>query len=251
MRTLGRTGLQVSAFALGTVELGLDYGISAPGHGGRPPQEDAIRLVHSAIDAGINLIDTARVYGASEEILGQALKDRRHKVVLATKVVTQATDGISLTGDDLRRHLYQSLEQSLAALSTDHVDIWQIHNVDRTVLNEAEVVAEVFETVRQRGQVRFCGGSFYGTDFPLQALALNLFDVMQITYSILDQRLADQFFPLAAATNVGICARSVLLKGALTDAANIYQSTSTSYVCARAPCVTLSPPTNSAQHRRR
>ncbi len=99
MRTLGRTGLQVSAFALGTVELGLDYGISAPGHGGRPPQEDAIRLVHSAIDAGINLIDTARAYGASEEILGQALKDRRHKVVLATKVVTQATDGISLTGD--------------------------------------------------------------------------------------------------------------------------------------------------------
>ncbi len=66
--------------------------------------------------------------------------------------------------------MYQSLEQSLAALSTDHVDIWQIHNVDRTVLNEAEVVAEVFETVRQRGQVRFCGGSFYGTDFPLPGL---------------------------------------------------------------------------------
>ena len=68
MRTLGRTGLEVSAFALGTVELGLDYGIQAPGHSGRPVREDAIRLVHYALDAGINLIDTARAYGNSEEL---------------------------------------------------------------------------------------------------------------------------------------------------------------------------------------
>lgn len=217
MRVLGRTGLQVSAFALGTVELGLDYGINAPGHGGRPAQEDAIRLVHSAIDAGINLIDTARAYGTSEEILGVALKDRRDKVVIATKVATQAAGGVPITGDDLRRHMYASLDQSLAALKTDYVDIWQIHNVDRAVLNDAEVVAEVFDNVRKQGKIRFSGGSFYGTDYPMQALALNLFDVMQITYSVLDQRLVDQFFPLATTANVGICARSVLLKGALTE----------------------------------
>ena len=219
MRILGRTGLQVSAFALGTVELGLDYGINAPGHGGRPAQEEAIRLVHNALDAGINLIDTARAYGTSEEILGVALKDRRHQVIIATKVGTQAIGGVPITGDDLRRHMYASLDQSLTALQTDYVDIWQIHNVDRAVLNDAEIVAEVFDNVRKQGKVRSVGGSFYGTDFPMQALALNIFDVMQITYSILDQRLVDQFFPLATTANVGICARSVLLKGALTERA--------------------------------
>lgn len=220
VRTLGRTGLQISAFALGTVELGLDYGIHAPGHDGRPAQDEAIRLVHHALDAGINLIDTARAYGSSEEILGLALQDRRDKVIIATKTVTQAAGGVPLTGDDLRRQMYASLEQSLAALRTDYVDIWQIHNVDNNVIKEAEVVAEVFADVQARGQVRFVGGSFYGSDYPLQALALNLFDVMQITYSILDQRLADQFFSLAATANVGIFARSVLLKGALTERAD-------------------------------
>lgn len=219
MRTLGRTGLSVSAFALGTVELGLDYGINAPGHEGRPTQDDAIRLVHRALDSGINLIDTARAYGNSEEILGHALKDRRDRVVIASKTGTQAAGGVPLTGDDLRRHMLASLDASLEALQTDYVDIWQIHNVDRGVLKETEVVAQVFDEVRNQGKVRFSGGSFYGAEYPLEALAHNLFDVMQITYSILDQRLNDSFFPLATTANVGIFARSVLLKGALTERA--------------------------------
>lgn len=223
MRTLGRTGLQISALALGTVELGLDYGILAPGHFGRPAQEDAIRLVNQALDSGINLIDTARAYGNSEEILGEALAGRRDQVVLATKVATQGTGGVPLTGDDLRRQMYDSLAESLRLLQTDHVDIWQIHNVDRNVLAEAEVIAEVFADVRASGQVRFCGGSFYGAALPLQALDRDqfpdLFDVMQITYSVLDQRLADQFLARAQEAGVGIVARSVLLKGALTERA--------------------------------
>jgi aryl-alcohol dehydrogenase-like predicted oxidoreductase len=219
VRTLGRTGLEVSAFALGTVELGLEYGISAPGQHGRPSQDEAIRLVHSALDAGINLIDTARAYGTSEEVLGHALKDRRDRVIIASKTGTQAPGGVPLTGDDLRRHMLASLQESLTALQTDYLDIWQIHNVDRSVLNQAEIVAEVFADVRAKGLVRYTGGSFYGADFPLEALALNLFDVMQITYSILDQRLSDRFFPLATEANIGILARSVLLKGALTERA--------------------------------
>jgi aryl-alcohol dehydrogenase-like predicted oxidoreductase len=112
-----------------------------------------------------------------------------------------------------------SLDQSLTALQTDYIDIWQIHNVDRNVIAQQEVIAGVFADAQAKGKVRFVGGSFYGTEYPLQALALNLFDVMQITYSILDQRLTDTFFPLATTANVGIFARSVLLKGALTERA--------------------------------
>lgn len=219
MRTLGRTGLQISAFALGTVELGLDYGINVPGHSGRPTQDDAIRLVHSAIDSGINLLDTARAYGTSEEVLGVALKDRRDQVIIASKTTTAGAGGVPFTGDDLRRHMLASLDESLTALQTDYLDIWQIHNVDQNVLKEIDVVTEVFDTARQAGKVRYVAGSFYGTEHPIQALALDLFDIMQITYSILDQRLTDQFFPLAMQANIGIFARSVLLKGALTERA--------------------------------
>lgn len=218
-RTLGRTGLNVSALALGTVELGLDYGIMAPGHFGRPAVEDAIRLVHAALDAGVNLLDTARAYGTSEEVLGQALQGRRIHAVVASKVATQGPGGVPLTGDALRMQMEQSLDASLRALQTDYLDIWQIHNVDHTLLQEAETVQTVFDAARRAGKVRYVGGSFYGTELPELGLDSGLFDVMQITYSVLDQRLADHFFARAAAANMGILARSVLLKGALTDRA--------------------------------
>ncbi|MEZ4616471.1 MAG: aldo/keto reductase [Caldilineaceae bacterium] len=92
-RTLGRTGLKVSALALGTVELGMDYGIGTPDHFVRPPEMAAIALVHAALDVGINFIDTARAYGESEVVLGKALRGRRDQVVLATKVNLHQPDG--------------------------------------------------------------------------------------------------------------------------------------------------------------
>jgi len=216
-RTLGRTGLQVSALALGTVELGLDYGIAAPGEFGRPTEAEAIRLVHAALDAGINLIDTARAYGESEALLGLALRGRREQAVLATKVRTQLDDGSSPSGDELRRKMEQSLETSLKLLQTDCVDIWQVHHVDAGLLARRDVVAEVFDAARRSGKVRTVGGSTYGAELPLAALESDLFDMLQVTYSVLDQRLADRVFPLAAERGVGVLARSILLKGALTS----------------------------------
>ncbi len=219
LHTLGSTGLVVSALALGTVELGLDYGIMAPGDYGRPDEADAINLVHQALAAGINLIDTARAYGTSEEVLGKALAGHRDQVVLATKVSTQGPGGAPYSPDQLRRHMRDSLEESLRRLNTDYIDIWQIHNVDQPTLDAADLLAEVFDEAKQAGKVCFSGGSFYGPHLPQLALESELFDVMQITYSILDQRLADTFFPAAAKAGVGIIARSVLLKGVLTDRA--------------------------------
>jgi aryl-alcohol dehydrogenase-like predicted oxidoreductase len=215
-RILGRTGLRVSALALGTVELGLDYGIAAPGEYGRPPESEAIRLVHAALDAGITLIDTARAYGESEAVLGQALRGRRDQVVLATKTRTQAEDGATLDALELRRMMRQSLETSLRLLQTDYVDIWQVHNVDAELLERRDVVAEVFDWARRSGKARAVGGSTYGVEMPLAAIGSGLFDMLQVAYSVLDQRLADQVFAAAAEKNVGILVRSILLKGALT-----------------------------------
>lgn len=219
-RTLGRTGLSVSALALGTVELGVEYGIPLPGESGRPTDAEGIRIVHAALGGGINFIDTARAYGESERVLGLALADRRERVVLASKVATQRADGSTPTGDELRRAMLASLDESLRQLGTDWLDIWQIHNVDGALLAQSEVVADVFAAAKQTGKARWTGGSFYGADLPLTALAYDIFDVMQVTHSVLDQRLADRFFAAAQARNVGVVVRSVLLKGALTERAD-------------------------------
>lgn len=216
-RTFGRTDLQVSALALGTVELGLDYGIPAPGHFGRPAEADAIRLVHAALDAGINFIDTARAYGESEFILGKALQGRRQSVVLATKVGLYQPDGTLPTGAALRNHMLDALHTSLRLLQTDFVDIWQLHLVDEAVLAQRETIAEVFAEARTAGKVRYTGGSFYGAKTAEQALTYDLFDGLQVTYSVVDQRLADNVLPLAQQQGVGVMVRSVLLKGALTE----------------------------------
>jgi aryl-alcohol dehydrogenase-like predicted oxidoreductase len=219
-RTLGRTNLQVSALALGTVELGLDYGIPAPGHFGRPAEAEAIRLVHAALDAGINFIDTARAYGESEAVLGKALQGRRQEVVLATKVGLYRPDGTLPSGEALRTHMLDSLETSLRLLQTDYVDLWQLHLVDEAVLAQRETIAAVFAEVQAAGKVRYTGGSFYGAKTAELALPHNLFDALQVTYSVLDQRLADRVFPQAQQQGVGIVVRSVLLKGALTERAD-------------------------------
>jgi len=216
-RTLGRTGLSISALALGTVELGIEYGIPLPGEGGRPSDADGIRIVHTALEGGINYIDTARAYGESERVIGLALADRREDAVLATKARTQGPDGVTFSGPALRAAMLTDLDESLRQLKTDWVDIWQIHNVDAALLAQADGVAEIFAEARQAGKVRWTGGSFYGAGLPQTALETDIFDVMQVTYSVLDQRLSDHFLPAAQAQGVGVIVRSVLLKGVLTE----------------------------------
>lgn len=219
-RTLGRTGLTINPLALGTVELGMDYGINAPGHFGRPSEESAIRLVHAALDGGINLIDTARGYGESEAVLGKALRDRRDQAVLATKCSTRLPDGSKPDGAELRALMLSQLETSLRLLQTDFVDLWQLHYVDENEIGKAETITKVFDEVKKSGKVRWVGGSFYGAEMPAAALQLDLFDTIQVTYSVFDQRLADRVFELAEEKNVGVIVRSVLLKGALTERAD-------------------------------
>lgn len=216
-RELGRSGLKVSPLALGTVELGMDYGLKVPGAYGRPPAEEAVRLVHAALDAGMDFIDTARAYGESEKVLGKALRGRRDEAVLATKVAVHGKDKKLLAADRLQKHMLAELDASLSALDTDRVDLWQVHNVDTALLAHADMLRDAFDMAKKSGKALAVGGSTYGAEAPRLALETGLFDTLQVTYSVLDQRLADRVLPLAAQRGVGVVARSVLLQGVLTE----------------------------------
>lgn len=185
--TWGSTGLNVSELALGTVELGLDYGIAAAGEVLRPSYEEAERLLHRALDLGINVIDTARAYGDAEAIIGRALRDRRREFVLVTKTAADRVE--------------ESIAESLRLLGTDHVDVLMLH----CKAGEVPVRSEALEQVLTRGQARFLGASVYGSTVPVG------FDAVQIAWNPLDRRPAALHYGSA-----GLMARSVLMRGALT-----------------------------------
>ena len=121
-RNLGRTGIKVSPYALGTLMFATRVG--------NPDPEDSVRIIHKALDAGINLVDTADGYEDSEEIVGRALKGRRDNVVLATKVSRPMGTDPNQQGAS-RRWIITAVENSLRRLQTDHIDVYQIHRPDQ------------------------------------------------------------------------------------------------------------------------
>ncbi|NJP90989.1 aldo/keto reductase [Nonomuraea sp. FMUSA5-5] len=128
-RPLGRTGIQVSPYCLGTMMFG---------GAGNPDHDGCVRIIHRALDAGINVIDTADVYAGSEseEIVGRALRGRRDDVVLATKVNGRMGEDPNRAGSS-RRWIVAGVEHSLRRLRTDHIDLYQIHHPDpRTDVEE-------------------------------------------------------------------------------------------------------------------
>ena len=217
LRSLGRSGLQVSELALGTVELGMAYGIPQPGEAPVPDEAEAALILQRAVDAGITLIDTARAYGLAEERIGRALGHRRHEIVLASKFTLVGPDRSVLRGDDLRRHFWASLEASLVALRTDHLDVYQVHaGADPAILGDG-VIVELLSAAKAQGKIRLAGLSAYGVALPLAGLASGGFDVLQVAYNVLDRRMEAAVFPQAQAQGVGVIVRSALLKGALTE----------------------------------
>ena len=120
-RTLGRTGIKVSPYALGAMMLGASIG--------NPDHDDSIRIIHKALDAGINFVDTADSYQDSEEVVGKALKGRRDSVVLATKVSRPMGDDPNQQGAS-RRWIMTAVENSLRRLQTDYIDLYQIQRPD-------------------------------------------------------------------------------------------------------------------------
>src|SRR5215469_3747161 len=200
-RTLGNTGLKVSVIGLGGSEIG--YQDIA--------QKIVDTIVHRALDAGVNVIDTAECYADSEQLFGRALGKRRSEIVLMTKcghaMLASAADrggGFARSEWD-RAMLEASIDRSLRRLRTDYVDVIQFHSPPRAVLDDGAVV-RVLENARKAGKARFIGLSLDADD-GAHAVEMGVFDTLQISLSVADQQAIDLVLPKAAARQMGLIAK--------------------------------------------
>jgi aryl-alcohol dehydrogenase-like predicted oxidoreductase len=212
-RQLGRTEFKISEISLGTVEIGMPYGIAENGNIPIPDESAASRLLNYALDRGINFIDTARAYGESEAIIGRSLQHRRKEYILASKVLSR--HGQNLSEDQTRDLTAISVRESLRLLRTDVIDLMMIHCGASEILPNP-VVFDALTALQREGAIRTIGASVYGEEAALAAIEHGGYDCLQIAYNVLDRRPESKVFALVQEKGIGLVARSVLLKGALT-----------------------------------
>ncbi|MTD14843.1 aldo/keto reductase [Nakamurella sp. YIM 132087] len=213
-RTLGRTGVQVSTFALGAMNFGAI---------GRTTQDEATAIVDAALEAGINLIDTADAYGdgESEEMVGRALAGRRDDVVLATKAYLPMGDERNHRGSS-RRWLVRELEDSLRRLAVDHVDLYQVHRWDTETSDEETLSA--LTDLQRAGKIRYFGSSTFPAHRIVQAQwtaqdrRLGRYVTEQPPYSILQRGIETHVLPVTQEYGMGVLAWSPLASGWLSGA---------------------------------
>ena len=215
-RMLGDTGLRISSISLGTAELGMDYGFRGATNGARPDPKEGIRLIHKALDAGINCLDTAPSYGNSEIVIGEALKQTSVTPTIVSKVLLP---NISDNGTTNSKEIPSSIESSLQSLGIETLDILLIHNTSVNAL-KSEEVRTALQDAKQQGKVRFIGASCYADDLPAEVLSYPDFRVMQVPFNLLDQKMAAGFFQAALTNGIGVFARSIYLRGVLTPQVN-------------------------------
>jgi aryl-alcohol dehydrogenase-like predicted oxidoreductase len=218
---LGRTGLLVSELCLGTMTFGGEGLFKAIG---QVQQDEADQLLKTAIDAGINFVDTANVYsnGLSEQITGQAIKNiglKREDVVLATKVLGPMGSGPNDRGAS-RGHIMDQVKASLTRLGTDHIDLYQIHGWDALTPIE-ETVRALDDLVRQ-GHIRYVGVSNWAAWQIAKALGISerlglaRFESTQSYYTIVGRELERELVPMMNSEKLGLMVWSPLAGGYLS-----------------------------------
>ena len=210
-RTLGRTGIKVSPYALGALALGTSIG--------NPDHDDSARIIHKALDAGINFIDTSDAYGESELAVGKALKGRRDSVVLATKFSRPIGNDPNHQGAS-RRWIMTAVENSLRRLQTDYIDLYQLHRPDPST--DIEETLSALSDLIHSGKVRVVGTSAMPASDIIEAQwvaerrGLERFRTDQPPYSILSRGIEREVLPIAQRYGMGILVWGPLGQGLLT-----------------------------------
>jgi aryl-alcohol dehydrogenase-like predicted oxidoreductase len=211
-RELGGTGIEVSAYCLGTMMFG---------HVGNPDHDDCARILHTAVDAGINFVDTADMYsaGESETVVGKSLRGRRDDVVLATKVHFPMGEGRNRSGNS-RRWIVKEVEESLRRLQTDWIDLYQVHRPDPAT--DIEETLGVLGDLVTAGKIRTFGCSSFPAEEIVEAhhvaerRGLQRFRTEQPPYSILARGIERSVLPTCRRLGMGVLTWSPLAFGFLT-----------------------------------
>ena len=208
-RLFGRTGVKVSPLCLGTMNFG------------NPTDEtDSIKIIHAALGAGINFIDSADVYnaGVSEVVVGKALVDRRETVFLATKAHFKTGEDINDQGNS-RRHILRAVEASLRRLQTDYIDLYQMHRPSVEIPQD-ETLGVLTDLVRD-GKLRYIGCSTHPAWMVMEALAISerlglaRYVSEQPPYNLLDRRIENELVPLALRYNLALIPWAPMAQGVL------------------------------------
>ena len=214
---LGRSGLRVSRFCLGTMTFGTDWGWGSA-------EDSSRQILNTFLDSGANFIDTADGYtnGTSETLIGKFLKDRggRNRVVLATKFGFGREEGNPNSGGNGRKNIYDALHTSLRRLQTDYIDLYWLHNWD--TLTPAEEVMSTLDDLVRSGKVRYvgfsnCSGWYLGraqTIAELRGYAPII--ALQLEYSLVERNIEREHVPAALEFGMGITPWSPLASGLLT-----------------------------------
>jgi aryl-alcohol dehydrogenase-like predicted oxidoreductase len=195
-RRLGKTDMDVSVLGFGGAEIGFE-GAS---------EETVSTLLNSALDAGLNVIDTAECYRGSEELIGRTISGRRNEFYLFTKC--GHPHGAESGANWSRDSILQSIQRSLQYLKTDKIDIVQLHSCSESELRKGEAIAAL-QTAREKGYTRYIGysGDSRAAHFAVECGA---FDTLQVSISIADQEAIDLTMPLAREKKMGVIAKRPL-----------------------------------------
>ncbi|MEE1832157.1 aldo/keto reductase [Streptomyces sp. SP17KL33] len=223
-RTLGRTGVRVSSLALGAMNFGRI---------GRTTQDEATALVDAALEAGVNLVDTADMYGdgESEEMVGKAIAGRRDDIVLATKAGMPMGEELNHRGGS-RRWLVTALDDSLRRLGVDHVDLYQLHRWDPAT--DDEETLSTLTDLRRAGKIRYFGSSTFPAHRIVQAQwsarehRLGRYVTEQPSYSVLQRGVEAHVLPVAEEYGLGVLVWSPLASGWLSGAVREGRAVATS-----------------------
>ena len=192
-RKFGKTDLEVSLLGFGGAEIGFNP---------QQTQQDVDFLLNSALDAGLNFVDTAAGYLKSEQMIGEAISKRRKEFYLATKC--GAIEGFTRS-DWSKKGILETIEQSLRALKTDYLDIAQLHSCDAEILRRGEAI-EGLQRAVEKGYTRYIGYSGDNEDAKF-AIEMDVFDSLQISVNIADQSPIEEIIPLAVEKGLGIIAK--------------------------------------------
>ncbi|UCH33392.1 MAG: aldo/keto reductase, partial [Armatimonadota bacterium] len=193
-RKLGRTGLEVTAVGFGGIPI---MGANCPV--GCVPEDEAVRIIQYALDKGINFIDTARSYTDSEHRIGLAVKGRSPRPYIATKTY------IDFRGGDLDR-FSRDIDESLAALDVDCIDLYQIHYIDRGIelAFGAEGAVARMQKARDEGKIRHIGVTAHDPDIAIKALESGEFETVQVPFNVVKPEAAEKLFPFCLERGIGV-----------------------------------------------